>query len=202
MPGVQKRVNRAEQKATTRAALIDAAIELWSEAGWKLTSIAAVAHRAGVTDAGLLKHFGTKQNFVLAVLTELDRQTLAYWRTIAPTGLDLVRALPEMVHRSQAQPGLWQLQLMFQAEHLDPGSPVYDYYRQRHQFIHQAFANAVSTGQERGDIRPDADPDLVAAQILDFLMGSGFHGHGPDHIDLVDVSEDFANRMIRDLTTW
>jgi AcrR family transcriptional regulator len=199
MPGVQKRVNRADQRAATRAALIDAAIELWSEAGWKVTSIAAVAERAGVTDAGLLHHFGTKQNFVLAVLAELDRQTLTYWETVAPTGLDLIRALPEMARRSEIQPGLWQLQLVFQAENLDPASPAYDYYRRRHHFLHGAFAEAVRTGQQQGEIHPDAQPDLVASQILAFLMGTGFHDHGPDDIDRVAVNEDFANRIIRDL---
>lgn len=199
MMGMARRVNRAEQKAATRAALIEAAIELWSGNDWKVTSIASVAERAGITDAGLLKHFGTKHNFVLAVLVELDRQALAYWEQAPPTGLDLIRAIPEMTRRSQTQPGMWKLQLLFQAENLAPDSPAYDYYRRRHHFLHHAFADAIRTGQHRGEIRPDADPDLVAAQIVDFLMGSGFHDHAPDHIDPFAVCEDFANRLIRDL---
>jgi AcrR family transcriptional regulator len=191
-------VNR--RGAATREALINAAIELWSAAGWQVGSIAAVADRAGVTDAGLLHHFGTKENFVMRVLAEVDRRNQAYWDQDPPTGLDLVRALPEMARRSKLQPGLWKLHLMFQAENLDQSGPAYEFYVQRHQFVHRRFAAAIRAGQERGEIRRDADAELVAGQMLAFLMGEGFHReHGPRDCDSVALCEDFADRLVRDL---
>lgn len=195
---MQKRVNRRGN--ATREALIEAAMELWSQARWQVTGIAAVAERVGVTDAGLIHHFGTKENFVREVLAELDRQSWEYWRSRDMSGLDFIRALPEMARRSGEQPGLWELQLSFQAQNLDPDDPAYAYYTQRHGFLHRRYANAVRTGQEQGEIRPDADPDMVAGQILAFLMGCGFHReHGPKDVDVIDMCEDFADRMIRDL---
>lgn len=199
MTGVQrKRVNR--RGSATREALIAAAMELWSEAGWRVSGIAAVAERVGVTDAGLIHHFGTKENFVREVLAELDRANLEYWEAQDLTSLDLIRALPEMARRSSENPGLWELQLSFQAENLDPVDPAYDYYVRRHEVIVGIYADAIRTGQTRGEIRADADPEMVAGQILAFLMGSGFHRqHGPKGIDVIAMCEDFADRLVRDL---
>jgi AcrR family transcriptional regulator len=200
MLSVKQSVNR--RGVATREALIDAALEQWAEAGWKVTSIATVADRVGVTGAGLLHHFGTKERFVLEVLTELDRRNRAYWESSGPpTGLDLIRALPEMTRRSNELPGLWKLHLTFQAENLDLDDPAYEYYVRRHHFIHRTFADGIRSGQERGEIRPDADPEMVAGQMLALLMGEGFHReHGPKEVDSMALVEDFANRLIRDLT--
>jgi AcrR family transcriptional regulator len=196
---VKGRVNR--RGAERRRALIDAAIELWAQTGWRGTGVAAVAERAGVTDAGLLHHFGTKENFLLEVIAELDRHEIERHKAWGPPqGLDLVRRLPDMARNSRDRPELWKLHLTLQAENLDPGSPAFDYYIRRHSYLRHNWAKAIRVGQERGEIRPDADPDLVATEILAFLQGMELHNnHGPEDISLVDVCEDFARRMIRDL---
>jgi AcrR family transcriptional regulator len=195
-----RRVNR--RGAATRQAVIDAAIELWSETGWRVTPVAPVAERAGITDAALLHHFGTKQNFLLAVLTELDRRNQAHWNAwIGMGGLDTLRRLPDLVRFMERRAGLYKLQLHLQADNLDPDRPAYAHYRGSHHYVHQVFADVVRTGQERGEIRADVDPELVGAQILAFISGMVLHqGHGPPHVDAVAVAEDFTDRLLRDLT--
>jgi AcrR family transcriptional regulator len=194
------RVNR--RGVARREALVEAAMELWSATGWRGTGITAVAQRAGVTPSGLLHHFGTKENFLLEVLAELDRQTLAHFRAESPGGgLDFLRLLPEMMRDAEERPGLWRLQLTLQAENLAPDGPAFEHYVRRHRTLHRLFADAVRTGRDRGEIRSDVDPDLVAAQILAFLIGMGVHKeHGPEGIDAVAVAADYADRLIRDLT--
>jgi AcrR family transcriptional regulator len=189
--------------ATTRQALIDAAIELWAQTGWQVTGIAAVAERVGVTDSALLHHFDTKENFLLHVLAELDRRELARVETWSPgLGLDTIRRLPDMARAGAENPGLWKLHNMLQAQNLEPGSRAYEYYVRRQHYNHNAFADAVRTGQEHGEIRPDANPELVAGQIVSFLLGMGLHAvHGPQELDGVAMTEDFTERLVRDLAT-
>lgn len=200
MPDVVKRSNR--RGTATRKALTEAAIDLWAEAGWQVTGIGPVAERVGVTSAGLLRHFGTKENFVLHVLAELDRREVARFEGWGPsTGLDMLRRLPDMARAGMESPGLWKLHLMFQAQNMEPGTKAYDYYVERQQFLHQVFAGAVRDGQMLGEIRADADADLVAAQALAFLIGMRLHiEHGPSGVDAITVFEDFVDRYIRDLT--
>jgi AcrR family transcriptional regulator/transposase-like protein len=191
----------------TRQSLLDAAMELWSATGWRGTGITAVAERAGVTDAGLLHHFDSKENFLLEVIAELDRRDLARWQdTGPPAGLDLIRQLPDWFRPTEGSPSvpadMWKLRLLLQAENLDPSSPAYEYFTLRHRFLHERFADAVRTGQARGEVRGDADPDDVAAQILAFVMGTGFHTqHGPKTIDTIAIVESFTTRLVRDLTS-
>jgi AcrR family transcriptional regulator len=200
MWGMATRVNR--RGAARRQALIDAAVELWAATGWRGTGITAVAERAGITPAGLLHHFGTKEDFLLAVLAELDTRTLAYWDAQGPhLGLDAIRLLPEVAGGGEQQQGLWKLHVMLQAENLDPDGPAYDYYVLRQRFLHDRFATAIRTGQQHDEIRPDADPDLIATQIIAFLQGLQLHReHGPQPVDVVATSQDFADRLVRDLT--
>lgn len=200
MCAVKGQVNR--RGAARREALIEAAVELWAVKGWRGTGVSAVAERAGVTDAGLLHHFGTKENFLIQVIAELDRRELAHFQeAFSAGGLDVLRLLPDMARRGNERPGLWKLHLMLQAENLDPDSPAYEYYVQRQHRLHHQFAKAIRTGQERGEIRSDADPDLVAVEIVSFLLGGRFHiEHGLDEIDIVDACEEFVGRLIRDLS--
>jgi hypothetical protein len=63
----------------------------------------------------------------------------------------------------EEHPARYKLHLHLQVDNLDPGGPAYDYYLDRHRYDHQALADIVRRGQERGEIRPDADPARVRA---------------------------------------
>ena len=184
-----------------RKALVEAAVDLWSTTGWRGTGITVVAERAGVTPAGLLHHFGTKEAFLLAVVKELDLQTLARFDDRHSVGgLEMLRMLPEMARQPAERPALWRLLLMLQAENFDSTSPAYEYFVGRQEVVHELLAAALRRGQESGEVRADADPRMVAAEILAFLLGlQVFREHGPFDIDLIAACEDFSRRMIADL---
>lgn len=184
-----------------RKALVEAAVELWSSTGWRGTGITVVAERAGVTPAGLLHHFGTKEAFLLAVVKELDRQTLGRFDNRETAGgLEMLRMLPDMARYPAERPALWRLLLMLQAENFDEDSPAHGYFVTRQEVVHGLLADALRRGQDAGEVRPDADAGLVAAEILAFLLGlQVFREHGPFDVDLVEACEDFARRMIADL---
>ncbi|MFC7344145.1 TetR/AcrR family transcriptional regulator [Saccharopolyspora griseoalba] len=59
MPTVRSR--RVEYSETTRQALVDSAVELFTERGYSGTSLDEIAKRARVTKGALYHHFGGKQ---------------------------------------------------------------------------------------------------------------------------------------------
>ena len=63
--------------ARRREAILDAAIELWSEAGSNGAGLAAIAKRAGTTHSVLLHHFGSKANLLVEVIAERQRRSAA-----------------------------------------------------------------------------------------------------------------------------
>ena len=146
----------------------------------------------------------TRRGRVLASTNMQARRwrTVAYWERQGVAGIEYIRRVLTEAGDQPDHPGLWKLHLKLETENLDAGGPAYEYYVLRHRYIHDAFADAVRTGQESGDIRPDADPDLVAAQILAFMNGMWLHvGHGPKDVRPDAVFRDFTERLVRDLTT-
>ncbi|MEV7597317.1 TetR family transcriptional regulator [Kitasatospora sp. NPDC089797] len=58
---------RGERRTRSRQAILAAARELFSELGYEQTTVRAVAHRAGVDPALVMKHFGSKEQLFEAV---------------------------------------------------------------------------------------------------------------------------------------
>ncbi len=71
---------QAERSATTRAALLDAAVKCLVEEGYASVTTARVAELAGVTRGAHLHHFGTRQALVAAAVEELTVRRDAEFR--------------------------------------------------------------------------------------------------------------------------
>ncbi len=89
-----RRRTQAERRATTRAALVDAARALFAEHGIAATANDDIAARAGVTRGALYHHFESKADVAAAVIGDLDRELIARAIRAArrgATGLDRLR---------------------------------------------------------------------------------------------------------------
>ena len=71
------RRTQQERRATTRAALLAAARELFSERGFAGTGREDIAERAGVTRGALYHHFDSKTAAFVAVVDELEAELVA-----------------------------------------------------------------------------------------------------------------------------
>ena len=71
MTATRARRTQEERSATTRAALLDAALECLVEHGYEGTTTLRVCERAGVTRGAHAHHFGTRPVLVAAALQEL-----------------------------------------------------------------------------------------------------------------------------------
>ena len=80
---------QVERRETTRAALLTAARELFTEKGFAGTGREEIAERAGVTRGALYHHFASKQAAFEAVAAELDAELAA--RVVAAAGLQCAR---------------------------------------------------------------------------------------------------------------
>jgi AcrR family transcriptional regulator len=83
------RRTQADRSATTRAALIKAARELFAEHGFADTSRDQIAQRAGVTRGALYHHFESKAAVAAAVVGELEDELVARVVSAAAEGGDV-----------------------------------------------------------------------------------------------------------------
>lgn len=68
---------RRRQAETKRATILDAAEELFVSSGYELTSVDAIAARAGVSKRTVYDHFGDKQSLFRSVLERVDDALVA-----------------------------------------------------------------------------------------------------------------------------
>jgi AcrR family transcriptional regulator len=90
----RKRRTQAERSATTRAQLLNAALDCLVELGYGGTTTTEVADRAGVSRGAQLHHFPTRSTLVVAAVEHLFRGlTEEYQRGFAalPPGSDRLR---------------------------------------------------------------------------------------------------------------
>ncbi len=84
MTRTRTRRTQAQRSSKTKAALLDATLDLLVDSGYKATTTTAVAHRAEVSLGALLHHFPTKTDLLSAAIGHaFDRRTAEYRRAMA-----------------------------------------------------------------------------------------------------------------------
>jgi AcrR family transcriptional regulator len=165
---------RAQDADARRAQILDAAITIVGAHGFHGFALQDVARSCGLTNGGVLYHFGSKELLLLAVLEEHDRRLAE--GLIAALGSKLRQAergeaplsvvlelLRAMMERAKAQPELTRLYAVLQAEALSQTHPAYAYFLSRDAMSLQGFQALVAPYV--------ADPVAAARQIHALMDG-------------------------------
>jgi AcrR family transcriptional regulator len=157
-----------------RRRIIGEAIGLIGQRGYHGFTIQSLAQRCGLTNGGLLYHFGSKEQLLVAMLQERDRREAE----IIPAGLrlkkktsrgfgyaraDVLQVFGAITARTVEQPELLRLQIVLQAEALNHEHPAYDYFLQREGMVLDEFAKVLAGHT--------ADPRSAARKILALMGG-------------------------------
>jgi AcrR family transcriptional regulator len=89
----QERRTQAERSATTRAALLAAARQLFAERGFAATGRDDIAEAAGVTRGALYHHFANKEDVLRAVVIDMEHDLIERIGAATPStpGLEQLR---------------------------------------------------------------------------------------------------------------
>ena len=154
-----------------RQAILDAASSLFAETGSRGTSIAAVAARAGVTDAGVLYHFKTKKDLVLAAIEHFDSDVERQMQRSDLRGIDLLRATREWGLGMEQVPEIQSMLVVMSAEYLHEPGPAREYLQGRYKRLLRRYVKAFRDAAKAGDLRPDLDAEHEAAALIAHLDG-------------------------------
>ncbi len=174
-------MRKAEQAERTRQALIDAAIRLFGERGYRATSIKAIAEAAGITHGVIPFHFGSKEGLLLAVVERcfetFHEAVLGPLRTRERDyGLGDLDALMDAQIRFAAEhPEIGRLFMLLMFEALGPSPELRDHFRAFHQRMHTLGCEWLRAGIARGSIRGDLDVDAAVDAMLSFFTGVRAH---------------------------
>jgi AcrR family transcriptional regulator len=152
-----------------REQILEAALELFSVQGYRGAPMSDIAAKVGLTLAGVLHYFPSKEALLAAVLQlRDDRLTPWFESKWAETG-SFCQAVHELMFRSMSSPHELQLFVTLSAESTDPGHPSHAYFQERYRTSRKIFSRALAQAIEQGEIDPRASGPLLIA-VLDGLQ--------------------------------
>ncbi|MER5637929.1 helix-turn-helix domain-containing protein [Kitasatospora sp. NPDC002227] len=149
------------KSAAKRQLILEAALAAYAEAGSRGVSVRDIAERVGLTDAGVLHHFGGREALLTAVLEARDTAAAekygegeALWR-------------PDMLAENARTPGLVKLFVDLAAAAAEPGHPGHAYFTERYDVLRRRWAEQFAAGRpaDQPETTIGADPEW-AARIL------------------------------------
>ncbi|MFG2137536.1 TetR/AcrR family transcriptional regulator [Streptomyces sp. NPDC048650] len=182
---------RQAQRAERREAILEAAMELISERGYRRTSLAAVAERAGLTQQGLLHHFPTKELLLVAVLEARDRWDLASSAAVA-SGSWRTDALAQLVDYNATRPGVVQTYTVLSADSVTEDHPARSFFESRFRAVREAVASVLRA--EFGDALPGGlTPERAAPLLVAVMDGLQLQWLlDPEDVDMSAAFRDFV----------
>jgi AcrR family transcriptional regulator len=159
------------RKVDRRAAVLAEAITIIGEQGYQAFSINELARRCGLTTAGLLHHFGSKEGLLIALLEERDRintqavaaRLVGLRRGQALSREQVLKVLHAIVRQNSNQPHLIRFFAILRAEALVSDHPAARYFYDRDLAARAVFGEIVASHVE--------DPAATAQQIQATMYG-------------------------------
>lgn len=158
--GVRGRRGSYAKTTQRRRAIAEAALELVLEKGHRDVITAEVAQRAGLSEPGVLYHFPTKDDLLLAALRLSDEHE---WSTM-PLG-ESVRRSPARAAESLQRINVVRLHTAMFGESSDPRHPAHDYFKQRWRQGDERMVESIKRLQSAGIVDASIEPERASRWI-------------------------------------
>jgi AcrR family transcriptional regulator len=158
----------------TRDSVLDVAARLFGSTGYRGTSLADVAQAAGLSNAGLLHHFPSKEQLLVEVLRRRDLRDSMEFMFAAPQAISIWDSLEAMVGLARAnsqRPGLVKLYSTVAGEATDDSHPAHGWLREHLGVAVGNLTAAFEAGKAAGTVRRDAPSASLARQCVAVLDG-------------------------------
>lgn len=179
-----------------RQRILAAAQRLLTRNGGRGTTLGQIAQEAGVSPAGLLHHFESKEQLLHAVLDARDADDEAN----ADVSGDIIEQLERVTERFRRAPDLIGTFSVLRVENLAPEAPLHGRFLHRYRAAVDTVAEGIRRGQRAGRYRTDLDPVVKATEIVAFVNGIETSWLLDHTIPLTDVFREYTNSLARQLS--
>jgi len=163
---------RRPETARRRAEILQAGLEIFGTKGYYNGSLAEIAEKVGITHAGVLHHFGSKDQLLIEVLEYRDRADVAHLKGHQPpTGLDLFRHLIATARANMQRPGIVQTYTVLSAESVTDAHPGQAWFQARFRGLRALLTESLAQVCGPENPRPAADLEAAAEAIIAVMDG-------------------------------
>ena len=172
----------------------------FGQKGFYKASLADVASAAGITAAGLLHHFKTKEALLVELLQQRDLVGLQETSGgELPRGRELLQHLVDTMARNMTSAVTTQMYAVLSAEGVTEAHPARDWFLDRYHRLRAADRHRADRGVADGDIdargRGPRPPRRRSIAVMDGLQIQWLYD--PDSVDMADVTCQMINALVR-----
>lgn len=185
-----------------RAALLDAATEVFARNGYAGASMKDIADIAGITTVGLLHHFPNKVALLRAMIDRRSaRMVERFGELQTDATLDgFLRFLRLNMQLSVESLPDCQAGVMINTESLSTSHPAWPWYKEKFEATHMHAQAHLSALIANGEIRPGVHPASLAVEIFAVMDGLQMQWlRSPGSVQVLPVFDSYLARLENDL---
>ncbi|GAB2619280.1 TetR/AcrR family transcriptional regulator [Pseudactinotalea suaedae] len=177
--------------ARKREEILKAAIETFGSKGSTNGTLADIAEQVGMTHAGVLHHFGSKQKLLLEVLSYRDKTDVEELTDQhIPGGPELFLHLVRTAFANARRPGIVQVFTVLSSESVTNGHAAHSYFLERYQVLRADVRDAFEVLCAQEGVTDREAIDKASASILAVMDGLQLQWLlEPTAVDLGEASE-------------
>lgn len=184
----------------TRAALVDAALDLFGSQGFHATSVKQIADQAGLTKGALYHHFASKDELLREIHDVYVDHELAEFERVLEEYDDPREQLEQLIHSVLASVELFRsnVTVFFQERRYLTGEHFEAVKAKRDQ-LDRGFQDVVDRGMATGAFRKDLDARAVTLGIIGMCAWT-YQWLQPDGpLSAEDVAGNFSTMLMSGL---
>jgi AcrR family transcriptional regulator len=172
------------KSAERRRTILATALEVFAESGFRGASIREIASRVGMTDTGVLHHFGGKGRLLLEVVKQKEDEDAD------AIGDPYLR---DLVAKNGTRSGTVRLFTTLSAESTDPEHPAHDHFVARYERVRTITAERLTAEAAAGRSPSTIDPDKAAQLMLAVMDGLQIQWLLDPSLDMDTAYNDFID---------
>ena len=148
-----------------REEILERALEVIAREGYRGASVKELADAVGLSQAGLLHYFESKEELFTEILRKRDELDMVHYGPIPPADADVIdlrRGYVGIIRHNSDVPGLVQLFSRLSVDAADPDHPAHRYFIERNENLRQVFATALAERQAAGQLTGSVDAQTLA----------------------------------------
>ncbi|MGN8552055.1 UNVERIFIED_CONTAM: TetR/AcrR family transcriptional regulator [Microbacterium sp. SLM126] len=149
-----------------REEILERALDVIAREGYRGASVKELADAVGLSQAGLLHYFDSKEELFTAILRKRDEVDSAGFGLYEPDGTVAISDPREgflgVIRHNADVPGLVQLYARLSVDAVDPDHAAHEFFVSRGQVLRDVFSNAIAARQASGEVTDRIDPSTLA----------------------------------------
>ena len=153
-----------------REQILTVATEMFGNAGFRGVSLADIAARVGISQPGLIHHFRSKEELLIAALERYDEGSSRHMEETF-RGSSVVDAMLSLCRHNMEYPQAVRLYSVESAESIEPDHPAHEFFLGRYVRVRATVADRIRRDQAKGWLSAGLEPDKVAAEMIAVMDG-------------------------------